>query len=354
MGYFITQPGKLPPVRPVRVSASVAALACLGWLGYALVERYGTLAAAVIWAFCFLLGARLMALIWSPVIAHNLGVFVSNLVMPFEWLNNSPGGFRPDFRAALSFLETENWAEAQRSIAEELKKDPASYEGHILMACVHQKTGQLWRARKHIRQILRSSTCTEEQKVFAQEFKTAFLRSRSWLNLFQRQQPRRTPPASKGDSPSALRVFAGLAGNAESAPEKAEGLEAHRNRRLAFLGDTGNVAAILSLAARQEIDLKTYKHLYWVVQGLVRHGDPGDMATILRRAQGAIFLEQLLTDALQEIRGSNRAMIRCLLDHGASAGLACRKLRDKAEQDPAHAAHCHRLAEEIEGVLALA
>jgi hypothetical protein len=354
MGYLITHPGALPSVRPVRVAASLVALASLGWLGYGLIEHYGPLAATVIWAFCFLLGARLLALIWSPVIAQNLGVFVSNLVMPFEWLSNSPGGFRPDFRAALSFIETGNWEEARSCIEEELKKDPASYEGHFLMACVCQKTGRLWRARQHVRWILRAAHCTEGQKNFAREFQAAYLRPRHWLNLFQPPPPRGAIPARAGRPPSALRALAGLAGAPATAAEIRGGEDAQRNRRLAFLGDTGNVAAILSLAARHEVDLKAYQHLYWIVLGLVRHGDAGDMAAILRRAEGALFLEQLLTDALLEVRGANRPMIRCLLDHGASAGLACRKLRDQAERDPASASRCLRLAAEIEGALALA
>jgi hypothetical protein len=348
MGYLLTRPEELRAGRWLRVGVSLGATGGAAYLGWRMIQSYGAVPGSLAWTFIFLCAARVLAFIWAPVIAHQMGVIVANLVMPFELLANTPGGFRPDFRTALSCLNSEDWAQARRSVREEMRKDPQSYEGHILMACIGQQTGHRLRARRHIRRILKNPASTAEQKRFARQFQTAYLTSACWLNLFNRGWSRRALPLANG-----LISAMPLATNFVDEPApllSATDAAGDKTRRLAFLANTGNVAGLLTLAASKEFDLLAYQQAQVVVRELARHGDPAKLEVILRKIGPALFLSELLTETLAHVTPTDRPMIRCLLDHGASAALACRKLRARREPSPEDSARRQALAEEIERV----
>jgi hypothetical protein len=124
----------------------------------------------------------LLCTLWSPNVSHYIGGGIAHLLFDGSG-EGALGGFRPDFREARSFAEEGDLNKAIELSLAELAKDPANYEGRMLLAALYHEQKLPTQAIIHLDVILNNHSATADQKRHAQAGKTQCLAQQRDLDM---------------------------------------------------------------------------------------------------------------------------------------------------------------------------
>ena len=106
-------------------------------------------------------GIAMLAFIWRSPVTHYASVGVAQLIFGTP---NVGGGIRTDFGGARALLRHGDVDEAIEHLNRELRKDPLSYEGLLLLAQCHMEKSDLKRALGTANKSLAESPLSDEQR----------------------------------------------------------------------------------------------------------------------------------------------------------------------------------------------
>ena len=146
--FFLTQPEELRRYRWLRLLVSLPLFWC----------------ALTFFLPLFICGVGLLAVMWSDVLAHYLSGGLTNLLHRDI---TSETGIKADFHYARNHRRDGETQKAIAAIEHELKKEPANYEGLMLLAEIYQDLNQPEEALQRLQIIVDGPSATQDQKNYA-------------------------------------------------------------------------------------------------------------------------------------------------------------------------------------------
>ncbi|MEK7686347.1 MAG: hypothetical protein AAB466_13090 [Verrucomicrobiota bacterium] len=154
---LLSHPLELRPRRWLKISLSLPVLI---YAAYQLAYRPQSEGAAIGNVLQYVSCAGVGLALWGMNIAW-LG---AQLVNQFLFgSGRGGGGFRPDFREAKMFIKENDLEAAIKSLERELAKEPANYEGRMLLASIYHELKQPQKGLEQINFILANADATPGQ-----------------------------------------------------------------------------------------------------------------------------------------------------------------------------------------------
>lgn len=107
------------------------------------------------------MGIAVLAFIWRSPVTHYVSVGAAQLIFGTP---NAGGGIRADFGGARALLRHGDVEDAIGQLNRELRKEPLSYEGLVLLTQCYVEKNDLRRALETVNKSLEKSPLTDEQR----------------------------------------------------------------------------------------------------------------------------------------------------------------------------------------------
>ncbi|MEW6159077.1 MAG: tetratricopeptide repeat protein [Verrucomicrobiota bacterium] len=170
-----------PDLRPTRWTKIAVSAPLIGWVIW-----FADKPLAAESGFVTIMALVSLGFLWR----HNMAWFIARMLSVPIYRYSGTRGFRPSFTFARSAFRDEDWAEAERLTRLELAKEPANYEGLMLLVAIYEQRKQLRDALTLLESISENPGTTEAQREKAREMRHAFERKLGLRSLETQRQPR--------------------------------------------------------------------------------------------------------------------------------------------------------------------
>jgi len=159
VGAMVTQPEELRPFRWLKVFLSFPLV-----LLFVSAFYDSTVTSGIFSIF----GFAILAFIWKTPMAYFGGFCVSHLIFGGNWKT----GIHADIAGAKALARHGDLDAAIQYLEAELEKEPANYEGVLLLSDGYAQKHQLARSCGLLQKLCNSETLTPEQKIMVEQRKT--------------------------------------------------------------------------------------------------------------------------------------------------------------------------------------